>query len=128
VLRGGERMKVPVAVADRQDDPSRFADLVSPDKNVINRLGVLAVDVTPAIGAALGGLRLGGGVLVAARAMNSAAEYGLQPGDVVFSVNGAPVNALAELRSIIGRLPANAACTLQIQREGQLLFLSFEIE
>jgi hypothetical protein len=29
---------------------------------------------------------------------------------------------------MIGRLPANAACALQIQRQGELLYLSFEIE
>jgi serine protease Do len=128
VLRAGQRVTVPVAVANREDDPLRFADLVSPDRNIIERLGVLALDVTPSLGEALGGLRLRGGVVVAARAMNAAAEYGLEPGDVIFSVNGTPVNALAELRSIVGRLPANSECTLQIQREGQLLFVSFEIE
>ncbi len=128
VLRGAERLTMPVAVANRDDDPLRFADMVSPERNVIERLGVLALDVTPSLADALGGLRLKGGVAVAARAMNAAAEYGLEPGDVIYSVNGTPVNALAELRSIVGRLPANAACTLQIQRQGQLLFVSFEIE
>jgi serine protease Do len=128
VLRANQRLKVPVAVAEREDDPARFADLVSPERNVIDRLGVLALDLTPALADALGGSRRRGGVLVAARAVNAAAEYGLEPGDVIFSLNGTPVNALAELRSMIGRLPANTACTLQIQRNGQLLFLSFEIE
>ncbi|MCA1583690.1 MAG: trypsin-like peptidase domain-containing protein [Acidobacteria bacterium] len=128
VLRGKERLKIPVAVAERADDPFRFADLVSPERNVIERLGVLALDMTETLADALGGVRLKGGVLVAARAVNAAAEYGLEPGDVIFSVNATPVRALDELRSMIGRLPTNAACTLQIQREGQLLFLSFEIE
>lgn len=128
VLRGTERLKYPVAVAEREGDPFRFADLVSPERNVLERLGVLALDTSQSVSDALGGLRLKGGVLVAARAINVGAEYGLQPGDVIFSVNGTPVSALVELRSLIGRLPANAPCTLQIQREGQLMFLSFEIE
>lgn len=128
VLRGKQRLKFPVAVAEREDDPFRFADLVSPERNVIERLGVLALDVSPSVAAAIGGLRLAGGVLVAARAMNAAAEYGLEPGDVVFGVNGTPIKSLAELRSLIGRFPSNAPCTLQIQRDGQLMFLSFEIE
>lgn len=128
VLREGQRMKFPVAVAERDDDPMRFADLVSPERNVIERLGVLALDVTPAVANAVGGLRRKGGVLVATRAMNAAAVYGLEPGDVVFAVNGTPVNALVGLRTLIGRLPVNAPCVLQVQRQGQLMFLTFEIE
>ncbi len=53
---------------------------------------------------------------------------GLEPGDVIFSVNNTPVNALVALRTIVGRLPANAPCVLQVQRQGQLMYLSFEIE
>jgi serine protease Do len=128
VMRDGNRMTFPVAVAERDDDPMRFADLVSPEKNVIERLGVLALDVTPAVSQAVGGLRRNGGVLVAMRAVNAAAEYGLEPGDVIFSVNNTPVNALVALRTIVGRLPTNAPCVLQVQRQGQLMFLSFEIE
>ena len=128
VLRDGQRLKFPVAVAERDDDPLRFADLVSPERNVIERLGVLGLDVTPAVSEALGGLRRKGGVLVATRAMNAAAVYGLEPGDIIFSVNGTAVNALVALRTLIGRLPANAPCVLQIQRQGQLMFVSFEIE
>ena len=43
-------------------------------------------------------------------------------------MNGAPVKNLADLKSTIGRMPDNAAVALQVQREGQLIFLSFEIE
>ena len=64
----------------------------------------------------------------AARALNAGAEYGLEVADVILSLNGTTVKSLAELRSMIGRLPDNAPVALQIQRSGQLLFLSFEIE
>jgi serine protease Do len=128
ILRDGQKQTFPVAVAERDDDPMRFADLVSPERNVIERLGVMAIDVTPAVSQALGGLRRNGGVLVASRAANAGAEYGLEPGDVIFSVNATPVNALVALRTVIARLPANAPCVLQVQRQGQLMFLSFELE
>jgi S1-C subfamily serine protease len=86
------------------------------------------MDLDARLLSAVGGLRASSGVLVAARAVNGGAQYGLAPGDVILSINGAPVNNLAGLRSMIGRLPANAACALQIQRQGELLYLSFEIE
>jgi serine protease Do len=128
LLRGEAPVKVSVAIAERQGDPTRFADLVTPDRHLVQRLGVLGLDLTASLAGALGGVRGIGGVLVAARALNTGAEYGLAVADVILAVNGTPVRNLAELRSIIGRLPDNAPVALQIQREGQLLFLSFEIE
>ena len=128
VLRGDAPMKISVAIAERRGDPTRFADMVSPDRHLVQRLGILGLDLNASLAAAIGGVRGLGGVLVAARALNSGAEYGLEVADVILSVNGTPVKGLAELRSVIGRLPDNAAVALQVQREGQLIFLSFEIE
>lgn len=128
VLRRAKLMKVPVAIAEREGDPTKFSDLVTPERNLVERLGILGLDVDATLAGAVGGVRGAGGVLVAARALNTGAEYGLEVADVILSVNGTPVKSLADLRSLVGRLPANSSCALQVQREGQLLFLSFEIE
>jgi serine protease Do len=128
VLRGSSRVKVVVAIAEREGDPTRFSDMVTPERNLVERLGILGLDISPTLAAAVGGLRGPGGVLVAARALNTGAEYGLEVADVILSLNGATVKSLAELRSMIGRLAENSPVALQIQRSGQLLFLSFEIE
>lgn len=128
VLRGPKLLKVPVAIAEREGDPTKYSDLVTPERNLVERLGILGLDVDATLAGAVGGLRGAGGVLVAARALNTGAEYGLEVADVILSVNGTPVKSLADLRSLVGRLPANSPCALQVQREGQLLFLSFEIE
>ena len=128
VLRGDKTLKVPVAVAERPGDPERFSDLVSPERNVVARLGVLALDVNDRIASMIGGLRLGRGVLVAARSADApSAEQGLEAGDLIVSMNGVPVLTLVELRSAVGRLPARAPVVLQIQREGQLMFIALEI-
>lgn len=128
VLRGGTRVKASVAIAEQAGDPTRFSDMATPERHLVERLGILGLDLDATLAPAVGGLRAPGGVLVAARALNTGAEYGLAVADVILSVNGTPVKSLAELRSIIGRLPDNAPCALQVQREGQLIFLSFEIE
>ena len=128
VLRGTDRLKVDVAIAEREGDPTRFSDMVTPERNLVPRLGILGLDINATLAAAVGGVRARGGVLVAARALNIGAEYGLEVADVILAVNGTPVPNLAELRSLIGRLPDNAAVALQVQRDGELLFLSFEIE
>jgi serine protease Do len=128
VLRDGAPMKIQVAVAEREGEASRLSEMVTPERNLVERLGILALDLDEALTAMVGGLRLPGGVLVAARALSVGAHYGLEPADVILSINGTPVPALADLRRIVARLPENAPCVVQVQRRGQLLFLAFELE
>jgi serine protease Do len=57
VLRGTDRRKVPVVVVERPSDPARLADLVSPERNVVSRLGILGLDLDDSLLAMLGPLR-----------------------------------------------------------------------
>lgn len=128
VLRGSERLRLPVAIGERADDPMRFADLVTRDQHLIPRLGVLAITLSDTLRGSLGveaGVR---GALVAARAGETAGEYGIQPGDVIVAINKTPIRGLDDARQIVARLPANAPCALQVLRQGQFLFLAFELE
>ena len=126
-LRGGQRVQLPVAVAERQDDPLRFAEMVSRDQHLIPRLGVLALTLTDTLREAIGAGANVTGALVAARAGERAAEYGIQPGDLVVSVNRVAVKELDDFRQTIARLPANTPCALQVLRQSQFLFLAFEL-
>jgi len=129
VIRAGQTLKIPVAVAEREDDPTRFADMVSPDRNIVPRLGVLALDIDARIASMIGERRLAYGVLVAARSADSpASDQALEPGDIIVSVNGSPLKALADLRSIVGRLPPRASAVFQVQRSGQLMVNALELE
>ncbi len=129
VLRGTEALKCPVAVAEREDDPTRFAEMVTPERNIVPRLGVLALDIDERVASMLGELRVPHGVLVAAMSADApSSEQALQAGDVIVSFNGAPVTNLADLRSAVGRLATRAAVVLQVQRLGQLMFVALEVE
>lgn len=128
VLRGSERVRLSIGVDERADDPGRFAELVTRDRHLVARLGVLAVTLTDALRSQLGAGPELSGVLVAARASEAAGEYGIQPGDLIVSVNAAPVKTLEALRQIVTSLPLRAPCALQVLRQGQFLYLAFEIE
>jgi serine protease Do len=129
VLRDGKSQRFHVAVAEREDDPTRFADLVSPEKNIVPRLGVLALDIDDRIRAMIGELRMPNGVLVAAKSADSpVSEQALEAGDVIVALNGTPITALADLRAMIARTPARTAVVLQVQRFGQLMFVALELE
>ena len=55
-------------MVERPGDPDRFASQVTPEKNLIPRLGILGIELDDEVRKALPGLRGEAGVLVAARA------------------------------------------------------------
>ena len=128
VLRAGQTIRLPVAVGERDDDPLRFAEMVTRDQHLVPRLGVLVLTLTDALRAAIGAGANVTGALVAARATESASEYGILPGDLVVSVNRTAVKGLDDFRQLIAKLPQNTPCALQVLRQGQFMFLAFELE
>ena len=129
VRRGPESLDVPVKVVERPEDPDRFASRVTPERNLILRLGVLALELDDELRRSLGPLRGDEGVLVAARSGGTAgAEDELRPGDVVYAVNGVPVRGLAELRSAVARPAAGEPLVLHVERSGRLVFVVVETE
>jgi serine protease Do len=130
VLRDGKEITFSVSVIERPDDPTRFADLVSGPNNLVNRLGIVAVNVTGELTALLGSdLRIPGGVLVAARTPTSTLiGEGPQPGDVIHAINGTPIQDLAQLKQHLRLIKAGQPIVLQIERSGSLSYLVLESE
>jgi serine protease Do len=127
ILRGKETVMVDVPVVEREDDPERLADLVDPERDIIEPLGLLAIDVTDAVKKIVGGLRLEGGILVAARAGTSRyVGVDLQQGDVIHEINGHRVNTVAELRLQLQALKPGSVVVLQAERDGKLQYLVLE--
>lgn len=129
VLRGQQVVQVPVVVLEREDDANRFFAMVNPEENLIPRLGILAVDLSPQVAQMLPSLRIGTGVVVAVRAPD--ASYGqveLIPGDVIHAINGEPITSLDQLRRRVSQFQVGAPVVLQVERRGQLRFMAFEME
>jgi serine protease Do len=130
VLRGQDQLSMDVAVTDSIDDPQRFADMVNPEDNLVPRLGVLAMGIDKDLAAMLPGLRNSYGVLVAAgsSATDLTSGTGLQPGDVIYSVNRAPVATVEALRKKVDEFKPGDEVAMQIERAGKLMFVAIEIE
>lgn len=129
VLRGADRLTIDVPVIDTVDDPQRFADMVNPEDNLVPRLGILAIGIDKTLAALLPDLRNSYGVVVAAGSttdLNSGT--GLQPGDVIYSVNGAPVATVDALKNKLEGIKPGASVVMQIERSGRLMFVSTELE
>jgi serine protease Do len=129
VLRGSDHLSVEVTVAESEDDPQRFADLVNPEDNLIPRLGILGIGIDKKLSALLPDLRNAYGVVVAAgSATDLASGTGLKPGDVIYSVNGSPVTTVAALKNKIGEFQPGQEVVMQIERSGRLMFVTLELE
>ncbi len=130
VLRGEKKLDFQAKVSERSNDPDRFADMVRPGENDISQLGILAIELNDNIAAMLPGLRKKTGIVVAATSLDSPAfqSLGLFPGDVIFSINGAPVDRLSELREAVSALQKGDTVVLHIQRQGALVYVPLEIQ
>jgi serine protease Do len=128
VLRGTDRRKVPVAVVERPSDPARLADLVTPERNVVSRLGILGLDLDETLLRMLGPLRAQAGVVVAAAAPDSgSAQDPLRPGDVIYTLNQQSVTSVEALRALVAKLSVGEPVVLHVERGGELRFIGFEI-
>jgi serine protease Do len=129
VRRGLDRLSVVVPVAERQDDPGRLLEFISPERNLIRELGILAVQIDRRVAAMLPRLRTQRGVVVVARAVGARSQRdGLQPGDAIHRINGVPIRTLADVRAILTQLKTGDAVVFQVNRRGQGMFVGFEYE
>ncbi len=129
VLRGDFKFTCSVPVAEREDDPQRFADMVDPIKNLVPKLGILGISIDRKVAEMLPDLRHSYGVVVAARGGDSPyAGDNLQLGDVIYSVNTETVTNVEALRSAIDSLKDSDPLVLQVERDGRLLYITMTIE
>jgi serine protease Do len=128
VLRNGEKITVSVPVIERPNDPYRFADLVTRDNNLLPRMGIFVLDLDAILTERLPALRKPAAVMVAARVMDMAGLAELfQVGDLIDTLNGKAVANLADLRIGIDSLKSGDPVVFQIQRQGRLAYIEFEM-
>ena len=52
----------------------------------------------------------------------------LQPGDVIYSINGRRVESVEQLRSALDALKPHSPAAIQVEREGTLIYIAFRVE
>jgi serine protease Do len=130
VRRGTELFTTDVTVAERPHDFDRLSDLVDPEKSLIAKLGVLGVDITPATADMASSLRNQSGVIVVGHTKNESdgADAGLQTADTIHGLNGRAVSSVEQLRTSLDALVGRSPVVLEVERNGQTIFLAFELE
>jgi serine protease Do len=129
IFRDGQIVKIPVAMAERQDSLAGLTSSIDPRQNLVPRLGILGVNLDPRT-AELLALRVRSGVVVASTVAGAidAREGGLAAGDVVYAVNRTPVMGLTELRAVLDALRTGDPVVLQLERRGELRYLAFTVD
>src|SRR5271165_6547982 len=129
VIRDGKEVTVSVTLAERPDDPQRFADMVTGPANVVNQLGIVGITINADLRKALPDLRILSGVIVAARTPASTLlGDGPEPGDVIHAVNTTAVTDIAGLKQALRAVQSGDAIVLQIERDGGLSYLVLDSE
>jgi len=129
ILRGTEKKILHVPAYEHRDQMDQLLDSVNPDNSLVPRLGVLAIDLTPDLKSQLGSMRISSGVVVVGRAADLILpDTGLQAGDVIHRLNTTPIDSVDTLRSSLAALKVGDAVALQVERDGALMYLGFELE
>ena len=128
VVRGGAEQTLSVTPVEERSGLDGVSAMADPEKGLVPRLGILGVEIDQRIAAAATGLRDPFGIIVVARAAGAASEVPLQPRDIIRSLNGRLTVTILALKDALGALPPGSPVTLQVQREGRLMYLSFTLE
>lgn len=129
VLRSKQKLTLYIPAIEHRDQMDELFDAADPEKNLIPRIGILAVDLTPELASKVGDLRIKSGVVVLGRAADLILpDTGLQTGDVIHSLNTTPIPDTATLRDAIEKLKTGSPVVLQVERSDGLTYLSFEMD
>ncbi len=129
IRRGSELLTARVTVIERADKGAQFSDLVSPGKNLVPELGILCLDIDDKIRGMLPNPRRDFGVVVAARSADTPYfSDGLRASDIIYTMNRTRIIDVKTLREEAAQLQPGDAVVCQVERNGQLMFVTFEID
>jgi serine protease Do len=129
VRRGSRTLTARVPVVERENDMGELEALIG-SQQVIRPLGIIALDLTHAIAEMLPPLRHDKGAVVARVTPETpySQQGKLQPGDVIYAVNGKPVGGVEDLKGAMALLESSSAGVVVIERDSTLMYLAFRVE
>jgi len=128
VVRAGKEQRLSSTPVEQRSDFDSVSSMADPEKSLIKELGILGVEIDRRIAASAKQLRDPYGIIVVARASGPMSEIPLLPGDVIRSVNTHQTPTLQSARELVRGFKPGTPVTLQIQREGRLMYVSFTID
>ena len=129
VQRTSSRLEMTLKVEEKADSTDPLASVVSPENNLVQRLGIVCVEIDKNISEALPDLRRQYGLIVAAKAPTGQSQLiDLRENDVIHSINNQTVTDLALFRKTIEDLKPGSPVALQVERNHRLQYVAFDIQ
>jgi serine protease Do len=128
VLRGTTEHRFSIAAVEQTSEFDSMAALADAEKNLVPELGILGIEIDPRAVTPASGLRDPFGIVVAARAAGARVEVPVLPRDVIRSINNTQTYTLYQLRTALQALKPGMPVTLQVQRDGKLMYVPFIYE
>jgi serine protease Do len=128
VLQGSEKKILYIPVLQEKHQMDQLLDLADAN-NLVPQLAILAVSLDEKTRSMIPDLRISTGVVVLGRAADLfGPNIGLTTGDVIHAINNRPVDTVENLRSALSQLKSGDSVALQVERQGKLQFVAFEMD
>lgn len=129
VLREAKKVTLEIPVLQEKHAMDQLLDLADPQNNLVPQLAILGVNIDDRIRSIMPDLRISSGVIVIGRAADLLGpDVGLTTGDVIHSINNRPVDTVENLRSALSQYKSGDAVALQVERQGKLQFVGFDLD
>ena len=129
VLRGVSRMSFNIAVTVYHEKIGELDDIPNLQKSLVPRLNIFVTGLDGRVKPLLHGIRSDSGIVVLAQAAGpTALDTGLQAGDIIRKIDRTPLQSTSQLQEIVHKLSAGDPVVLQVERNGHLQYLAFEME
>ena len=129
VLRGVARLSFNVPVTVYHEKIEDLTDLPDLKKTLVRKLNIFVADLDDGVRPLLHSIRGDSGILVVAQGgVSNAVNTGLETGDIVRAIDRTPLQSTSQLMAMIRPLRSGDPVVLQIERDGKLQYLAFEIE
>jgi serine protease Do len=129
VLRGTSRMSFNIPVTVHHDKSEELDDIPDLQKSLIRRLNIFVTDLNGSTTQLVHDTRSDSGIVVVAQgAGTNAVHTGLQTGDVIREIDRKPLQSAAQFQAEIRNIKSGDPVVLQIERNGKLQYLPFEMD
>ncbi len=129
VLRGVTRKSFNVFVKVYHENVDDLADVPNLQKSLIARLNIFVSDLDNQVKPLLHDTRSDSGVVVVAQTGGpNEVDTGLETGDIIRSVDRTMLRTTAQFETLVHNVRSGDPIVLQVERNGKLQYLAFEME
>lgn len=128
ILRDGKEISASITPVEAPRPVEELSDLINPRTDLIASLGIFVIDLKGDLADAMGTRSKSGAIVAGMLSEEPATLADLRVGDVICSINGNSVNDTAGLRQSLGNFKPGDAVVLDVERQGIIQYVAFEME